>query len=75
MKEAEEKKNKTRQELLALRQEFLVLLQKNQELPKHMQLQREVRVVFYKGHLSLVVPSSKVLEPDVSVPKKLNSLD
>ncbi|NXX47244.1 CFA44 protein, partial [Tricholaema leucomelas] len=41
MKEAEEKKKKKRKELLALRQEFLFLLQKNQELPKHMQLQRE----------------------------------
>ncbi|XP_054019877.1 cilia- and flagella-associated protein 44 [Dryobates pubescens] len=41
MKEAEEKKDKKRQELLALRKEFLFLLQRNQELPKHMQLQRE----------------------------------
>ncbi|NXG41253.1 CFA44 protein, partial [Psilopogon haemacephalus] len=41
MKEAEEKKHKKREELLALRHEFLFLLQKNQELPKHMQLQRE----------------------------------
>ncbi|KFQ82177.1 WD repeat-containing protein 52, partial [Phaethon lepturus] len=42
MKEAEEKKNKKREELIALRHEFLFLLQKNQELPKHMQLPREV---------------------------------
>ncbi|NWX15284.1 CFA44 protein, partial [Aegotheles bennettii] len=41
MKEAEEKKRKKREELVALRQEFLFLLQKNQELPKHMQLHRE----------------------------------
>ncbi|NXJ33134.1 CFA44 protein, partial [Ciconia maguari] len=41
MKEAEEKKNKKREELIALRHEFLFLLQKNQELPKHMQLHRE----------------------------------
>ncbi|NXL46462.1 CFA44 protein, partial [Podilymbus podiceps] len=41
MKEAEEKKNKKREELIALRHEFLFLLQKNQELPQHMQLQRE----------------------------------
>ncbi|XP_042665377.1 cilia- and flagella-associated protein 44 isoform X2 [Centrocercus urophasianus] len=41
MKEAEDKKSKKREELIALRQEFLFLLQKNQELPKHMQLQRE----------------------------------
>ncbi|XP_072192974.1 cilia- and flagella-associated protein 44 [Excalfactoria chinensis] len=41
MKEAEEKKSKKREELIELRQEFLFLLQKNQELPKHMQLQRE----------------------------------
>ncbi|NWT92511.1 CFA44 protein, partial [Urocynchramus pylzowi] len=41
MKEAEEKKNKKREELSALRQEFVFLLQKNQELPKHMQLHRE----------------------------------
>ncbi|NXN18830.1 CFA44 protein, partial [Indicator maculatus] len=41
VKEAEEKKNKKREELLALRHKFLFLLQKNQELPKHMQLQRE----------------------------------
>ncbi|XP_015497348.1 cilia- and flagella-associated protein 44 isoform X1 [Parus major] len=38
MKEAEDKKNKKRQELSALRQDFVFLLQKNQELPKHMQL-------------------------------------
>ncbi|KFW01147.1 WD repeat-containing protein 52, partial [Eurypyga helias] len=44
MKEAEEKKNKKREELIALRQEFLFLLQKNQELPKHMQLPREVHL-------------------------------
>ncbi|NWH38345.1 CFA44 protein, partial [Chloropsis hardwickii] len=41
MKEAEEKKNKKREELSALRQDFAFLLQKNQELPKHMQLHRE----------------------------------
>ncbi|KAM6141028.1 LOW QUALITY PROTEIN: cilia- and flagella-associated protein 44 [Pterocles gutturalis] len=41
MKEAEEKKRKKREELIALRHEFLFLLQKNQELPKHMQLHRE----------------------------------
>ncbi|NWH85000.1 CFA44 protein, partial [Aegithalos caudatus] len=41
MKEAEEKKNKKREELNALRQDFASLLQKNQELPKHMQLHRE----------------------------------
>ncbi|NWT72000.1 CFA44 protein, partial [Prunella himalayana] len=41
MKEAEEKKNKKREELSALRKDFNFLLQKNQELPKHMQLHRE----------------------------------
>ncbi|NWH66029.1 CFA44 protein, partial [Geococcyx californianus] len=41
MKEAEAKKAKKREELVALRHEFLSLLQKNQELPKHMQLHRE----------------------------------
>ncbi|NXD80639.1 CFA44 protein, partial [Halcyon senegalensis] len=41
MKEAEERKNKKREELIALRHEFVFLLQKNQELPKHMQLHRE----------------------------------
>ncbi|XP_037245690.1 cilia- and flagella-associated protein 44 [Falco rusticolus] len=41
MKEAEEKKHKKREELIALRHEFLFLLQKNQELPEHMQLHRE----------------------------------
>ncbi|NXI98191.1 CFA44 protein, partial [Psophia crepitans] len=41
MKEAEEKKHKKREELIALRHEFLFLLQKNEELPKHMQLHRE----------------------------------
>ncbi|NWY71724.1 CFA44 protein, partial [Erithacus rubecula] len=41
MKEAEEKKNKKREELSALRQDFVFLLQKNQELPKHMQLHKE----------------------------------
>ncbi|NWT53134.1 CFA44 protein, partial [Erythrocercus mccallii] len=41
MKEAEEKKSKKREELSALRQDFAFLLQKNQELPKHMQLHRE----------------------------------
>ncbi|OXB83351.1 UNVERIFIED_CONTAM: hypothetical protein H355_001788 [Colinus virginianus] len=46
MKEAEDKKNKKRKELVALRQVFLSLLQKNQELPKHMQLQRKVNLLF-----------------------------
>ncbi|NXF61180.1 CFA44 protein, partial [Ciccaba nigrolineata] len=41
MKEAEEKKKKKREELIALRHELLFLLQKNQELPKHVQLHRE----------------------------------
>ncbi|NWT84653.1 CFA44 protein, partial [Lanius ludovicianus] len=41
MEEAEEKKNKKREELSALRHDFVFLLQKNQELPKHMQLHRE----------------------------------
>ncbi|NXB19850.1 CFA44 protein, partial [Rhagologus leucostigma] len=41
MEEAEEKKNKKREELSALRHDFASLLQKNQELPKHMQLHRE----------------------------------
>ncbi|XP_014812720.1 PREDICTED: cilia- and flagella-associated protein 44 [Calidris pugnax] len=41
MKEAEGKKEKKREQLIALRHEFLFLLQKNQELPKHMQLHRE----------------------------------
>ncbi|NXR55187.1 CFA44 protein, partial [Hippolais icterina] len=41
VKEAEEKKNKKREELSALRQDFVSVLQKNQELPKHMQLHRE----------------------------------
>ncbi|NXG08113.1 CFA44 protein, partial [Sakesphorus luctuosus] len=40
-KEAEEKKNKKREEIIALRHDFVFLLQKNQELPKHMQLRRE----------------------------------
>ncbi|KGL75388.1 WD repeat-containing protein 52, partial [Tinamus guttatus] len=44
MKEAEDKKNKKREEISALRQEFLSLLRKNQELPKHMQLHREVHM-------------------------------
>uniref|UniRef100_A0A8C3XZH1 Cilia- and flagella-associated protein 44 n=1 Tax=Catharus ustulatus TaxID=91951 RepID=A0A8C3XZH1_CATUS len=48
MKEAEEKKNKKREELSALRQDFVFLLQKNQELPKHMQLQREVHLAFMR---------------------------
>ncbi|RLV99058.1 hypothetical protein DV515_00010252, partial [Chloebia gouldiae] len=48
MKEAEEKKNKKRQELSALRQDFVYLLQKNQELPKHMQLHREVHLAFIR---------------------------
>ncbi|NXN22326.1 CFA44 protein, partial [Nycticryphes semicollaris] len=41
IKEAEGKKKKKREELIALKREFLFLLQKNQELPKHMQLHRE----------------------------------
>ncbi|NXO21463.1 CFA44 protein, partial [Cisticola juncidis] len=41
MKEAEEKKSKKREQLSALRQDFVFLLQKNQELPRHMQLHRE----------------------------------
>ncbi|NXD97206.1 CFA44 protein, partial [Chaetorhynchus papuensis] len=41
MEEAEEKKNKKREELSALRHDFVFLLQKNEELPKHMQLHRE----------------------------------
>ncbi|NWW19804.1 CFA44 protein, partial [Falcunculus frontatus] len=41
MEEAEEKKNKKREELNALRHDFVFLLQKNQELPKHMQLHKE----------------------------------
>ncbi|NXJ61541.1 CFA44 protein, partial [Rostratula benghalensis] len=41
IKEAERKKKKKREELIALKHEFLFLLQKNQELPKHMQLHRE----------------------------------
>ncbi|NWW68741.1 CFA44 protein, partial [Ifrita kowaldi] len=41
MEEAEEKKSKKREELSALRHDFVLLLQKNQELPKHMQLHRE----------------------------------
>lgn len=48
MKEAERKKKKKREELVALRHEFLFLLQKNQELPKHMQLHREVHLVFMR---------------------------
>ncbi|NXK95673.1 CFA44 protein, partial [Formicarius rufipectus] len=40
-KEAEEKKSKKREEIIALRRDFVFLLQKNQELPKHMQLRRE----------------------------------
>jgi len=48
MKEAEEKKNKKREELIALRHEFLFLLQKNQELPKHMQLHRKVHLFFLR---------------------------
>lgn len=50
MKEAEDKKSKKREELTALRQEFLFLLQKNQELPKHMQLHRDV-CLFFISHL------------------------
>uniref|UniRef100_G1NND7 Cilia and flagella associated protein 44 n=1 Tax=Meleagris gallopavo TaxID=9103 RepID=G1NND7_MELGA len=56
MKEAEDKKSRKREELIALRQEFLFLLQKNQELPKHMQLQREVHLLFI-SHLVLEKPS------------------
>ncbi|NWW12149.1 CFA44 protein, partial [Oreocharis arfaki] len=41
MEEAEEKKRKKREELSALRHDFALLLRKNQELPKHMQLHRE----------------------------------
>ncbi|XP_074830119.1 cilia- and flagella-associated protein 44 isoform X4 [Natator depressus] len=41
MKAAEDKKNKKRQELIILRHEFHHLLQRNMELPKHMQLHRE----------------------------------
>uniref|UniRef100_A0A8C5JTQ5 CFA44 protein n=1 Tax=Junco hyemalis TaxID=40217 RepID=A0A8C5JTQ5_JUNHY len=48
MKEVEEKKNKKREELSALRQDFVLLLQKNQELPKHMQLHREVHLAFIR---------------------------
>lgn len=48
MKEAEEKKNKKREELSALRQDFIYLLQKNQELPMHMQLHREVHLAFIR---------------------------
>uniref|UniRef100_U3JTT5 Cilia- and flagella-associated protein 44 n=1 Tax=Ficedula albicollis TaxID=59894 RepID=U3JTT5_FICAL len=48
MKEAEEKKNKKREELSALRKDFIFLLQKNQELPKHMQLHREVHLAFMR---------------------------
>ncbi|KAM6319728.1 LOW QUALITY PROTEIN: cilia- and flagella-associated protein 44 [Podargus strigoides] len=44
MKEAEDKKKKKREKLSELRQEFLSLLQKNQELPKHMQLHREFEI-------------------------------
>ncbi|NXG14111.1 CFA44 protein, partial [Grallaria varia] len=40
-KEAEEKKNKEREEIIALRHDFVSILQKNQELPKHMQLRKE----------------------------------
>lgn len=48
MEEAEEKKNKKREELSALRHDFVFLLQKNQELPKHMQLHREVHLAFMR---------------------------
>ncbi|CAM4444167.1 unnamed protein product [Caretta caretta] len=41
MKAAGDKKNKKRQELIILRHEFHHLLQRNMELPKHMQLHRE----------------------------------
>ncbi|XP_074839653.1 cilia- and flagella-associated protein 44 [Carettochelys insculpta] len=41
MKAAEDKKNKKRQELITLRHKFHHLLQRNMELPKHMQLHRE----------------------------------
>uniref|UniRef100_A0A8C2YF38 Cilia- and flagella-associated protein 44 n=1 Tax=Coturnix japonica TaxID=93934 RepID=A0A8C2YF38_COTJA len=63
MKEAEEKKSKKRKELIELRQEFLSLLQKNQELPKHMQLQKEVNLLFI-NHLLLEKPS-KMLMPNM----------
>lgn len=48
MKEAEEKKQKKREKLIALRHEFLLLQKKNQKLPKHMQLHREVHLVYTK---------------------------
>lgn len=48
MKEAEEKKSKKREELSALRHDFVFLLQQNQELPKHMQLPREVHLAFMR---------------------------
>ncbi|XP_067402528.1 LOW QUALITY PROTEIN: cilia- and flagella-associated protein 44 [Emydura macquarii macquarii] len=41
MKAAEDKKTQKRQELITLRHEFHHLLQRNMELPKHMQLHRE----------------------------------
>ncbi|NXT02418.1 CFA44 protein, partial [Jacana jacana] len=41
IKEAERKKKEKREELIALKHEFRFLLQKNQELPEHMQLHRE----------------------------------
>lgn len=63
MKEAEDKKSKKREKLIALRQEFLFLLQKNQELPKHMQLQREVCLLFI-SHL-LLGKLSKMLIPNM----------
>lgn len=63
MKEAEDKKSKKREELIALRQQFLFLLQKNQELPKHMRLQREVHLLFI-SHLLLEKPS-KMLMPNM----------
>uniref|UniRef100_A0A8C5TCK7 Uncharacterized protein n=1 Tax=Malurus cyaneus samueli TaxID=2593467 RepID=A0A8C5TCK7_9PASS len=48
MKDAEEKKNKKREELSALRQDYVFLLQKNRELPKHMQLHRQVHLAFMR---------------------------
>uniref|UniRef100_A0A8C8RB01 WD repeat-containing protein 52 n=1 Tax=Pelusios castaneus TaxID=367368 RepID=A0A8C8RB01_9SAUR len=45
MKAAEDKKNQKRQELITLRHEFHHLLQRNMELPKHMQLHREVNLI------------------------------
>uniref|UniRef100_A0A8D0G0V4 Cilia- and flagella-associated protein 44 n=1 Tax=Sphenodon punctatus TaxID=8508 RepID=A0A8D0G0V4_SPHPU len=49
MKAAEEKKTKKRKELISLRHEFQNLLQKNTELPKHMQLHRVVGLAFIQA--------------------------